>query len=145
MHLGSLRGMRIGIEAAVWLRKIDAKEPYQVIDHIFASLSLTLAQVAMGGIPLTLQKNIDDDLARFACEVPQRPLIALADRSAGSEHGIKPFFVFNGLAVPRKDRPSASADPRISKRFRCAPPARTQNKRSMSAPLISLQRMGGAR
>lgn len=39
MHLSSLRGMRIGIEAAVWLRKIDAKEPYQVRKPLAAMIS----------------------------------------------------------------------------------------------------------
>lgn len=39
MHLSSLRGMRIGIEAAVWLRKIDAKEPYQVREPMISALA----------------------------------------------------------------------------------------------------------
>lgn len=144
MHLGSLRGMRIGIEAAVWLRKIDAKEPYQVIDHLSASLSLTLAQVAMGGIPLTLQKNIDDDLAKFACELPLRPLGRVADRLAASTV-LSRSSSSTAWRFPGRTAPLRAPIPESARDSGAPRSPRTQDKPSMSAPLTALQRMGGAR
>jgi hypothetical protein len=42
--------MRIGIEANVWMRRLNILEPFQV---------------AMGGTPLTLQAALDEELSRF--------------------------------------------------------------------------------
>ncbi|KAK9763372.1 hypothetical protein K7432_010006 [Basidiobolus ranarum] len=81
-----LKDIRLGIDGTYWLRKL------------LQSTVREAAPAAMGGVPFGLKAAIERDLELFR------------------SHNIQPFFVFNGLALIRKDKPFSSEDFRPQKR-----------------------------
>jgi len=74
-QLEELRGTRVGIEAADYLRQ-------RILDHISNKEPLV---PALGGLPLGFNSHIGDDLKKFKA------------------FDITPFFVFSGLDIAKQD------------------------------------------
>ncbi|KAI8814454.1 temperature dependent protein affecting M2 dsRNA replication-domain-containing protein [Cladochytrium replicatum] len=113
--LSVLAGSRLGIEGHYWLRRVlkayggtstgkstgssnnaanGNAHASKELEHILASV------VALGGAPpiATLQAIVDKEIEQFR------------------SNDIQPFFVFNGLSLPRKERPFSTEDLRPKKR-----------------------------
>jgi hypothetical protein len=74
-QLEELRGARVGIEAADYLRQ-------RILDH---SRNKEPLVPALGGLPLGFVPHIEEDLRKFEA------------------FDIKPFFVFSGLDIAKQD------------------------------------------
>lgn len=75
--LESMRGCRVGIEAAEYLNQ-------RILNHPRAKEPLV---PALGGLPLALTQHIEEDLASF------------------SSFEIEPYFIFSGLDITKQGNP----------------------------------------
>ncbi|KAG0244913.1 hypothetical protein BGW41_005512 [Actinomortierella wolfii] len=84
--LSTLKDTRLGIDGNAWVKKVS----------ISAASEQYLAGI--GGIPPKLRKAVEKELEGF------------------KTHGIHPVFVFSGLNLMRKDKPSVNEGGKIAKR-----------------------------